>query len=90
VAVAPDRSVYIADANNHAVRRVDPQGIITTVAGVPGQAGFSGDGGRATAAKLNLPEGISVDRAGNLYIADVLNNRIRIVRAPVSSQGVRR
>lgn len=81
VAVAPDRSVYIADAYNHVVRRVDPSGIITTVAGVPRQAGFGGDGGPATAGKLNLPGGIYVDRAGNLYIADVLNNRIRLVRA---------
>lgn len=81
VAVAPDHSVYIADANNQVVRRVDPQGSISTVAGVGGQKGFSGDGGPATAAKLNLPEGIYVDRTGNLYIADVRNNRIRMVQA---------
>ncbi len=81
VSVGPDHSVYIADAHNHVVRRVDPQGVIHTVAGVGGQRGFSGDGGPATAAKLNLPEGIYVDRAGNLYIADVINNRIRLVRA---------
>jgi trimeric autotransporter adhesin len=79
VAVAPDHSVYIADALNQVVRRVDPTGIIRTVAGIGGQKGFSGDGGPATAAKLNLPEGIYVDRDGNLYIADVLNNRIRVV-----------
>jgi sugar lactone lactonase YvrE/mono/diheme cytochrome c family protein len=81
VSIGPDHSVYIADAHNHAVRRVDPQGNIHTVAGVAGQRGFSGDGGPATAAKLNLPEGIYVDRSGNLYIADVINNRIRMVRA---------
>jgi mono/diheme cytochrome c family protein/sugar lactone lactonase YvrE len=81
VAVGPDRSVYIADAHNHVIRKVDPQGVITTVAGTPGQRGFSGDGGPATAAKFNLPEGISVDRSGNIYVADVLNNRIRLVRA---------
>jgi hypothetical protein len=80
VAVGPDHSVYIADAYNHAVRRVDPAGIISTVAGIGGQKGFSGDGGPATAAKLNLPEGIFVDRDGKLYIADVLNNRIRMVQ----------
>jgi sugar lactone lactonase YvrE len=80
VAVAPDHSVYIADALNHVVRRVDPAGIITTVAGTGGQKGFSGDGGPATAAKLHMPEGIFVDRDGNLYIADVLNNRIRVVQ----------
>jgi sugar lactone lactonase YvrE/mono/diheme cytochrome c family protein len=82
VAVGPDHSIYIADAHNHVIRKVDPQGIITTVAGTPGQRGFAGDGGPATAAKFNLPEGISVDRSGNLYVADVLNNRIRLVRAP--------
>jgi sugar lactone lactonase YvrE/mono/diheme cytochrome c family protein len=81
VCVASDHSVYIADAHNEVVRRVDPQGIITTVAGTPGQKGFSGDGGPATSAKFNLPEGIYVDRSGNLYVADVLNNRIRMVRA---------
>jgi internalin A len=79
VAVAPDHSVYIADAHNNVVRRVDPLGVITTVAGIGGQKGFSGDGGPPTAAKLALPEGIYVDAAGNLYIADVLNNRIRMV-----------
>jgi trimeric autotransporter adhesin len=80
VAVGPDHSVYIADALNHVVRRVDPTGIIHTVAGVGGQKGFSGDGGPAAAARLNMPEGIYVDRDGNLYIADVLNNRIRVVQ----------
>jgi sugar lactone lactonase YvrE/mono/diheme cytochrome c family protein len=80
VAVAPDHSVYIADAYNQVVRRVDPQGRISTVAGTPGQAGFGGDNGAASSARLNLPEGVHVDRAGNLYIADVLNNRIRMVR----------
>jgi sugar lactone lactonase YvrE len=80
VAVGPDHAVYIADAYNHVVRRVDPTGIIRTVAGIGGQKGFGGDGGPATAAKLNLPEGIYVDRDGILYIADVLNNRIRVVR----------
>jgi sugar lactone lactonase YvrE len=79
VAVAPDHSVYIADAYNNVVRRVDPAGVISTVAGMGGEQGFSGDGGPATAAKLHLPEGIYVDHAGNLYIADVLNNRIRMV-----------
>jgi sugar lactone lactonase YvrE len=80
VAVAPDHAVYIADAHNNVVRRVDPTGVISTVAGVPGKKGFSGDGGAPTAAKLNLPEGIYVDRSNNLYIADVINNRIRIVQ----------
>jgi sugar lactone lactonase YvrE len=79
VAVGPDHCVYIADAHNNVIRRVDPSGVITTVAGIGGVKGFSGDGGAATAAKLNLPEGVYVDRAGNLFIADVINNRIREV-----------
>ena len=54
------------------------QGIITTVAG-SGQMGFSGDGGPATAASLSYPLGVAVDAAGNLYIADHGNNRIRKV-----------
>src|SRR5262249_17357639 len=80
VAVGPDHSVSIADATNNIARRVDPAGIITTVAGTPGKKGFSGDGGAPTAAKLNLPEGIYVDKGNNLYISDVINNRIRIVQ----------
>ena len=57
---------------------MDTRGIITTIAGT-GQPGFSGDGGSATAAQLNQPEDMEVDRAGNLYIADSANNRIRKV-----------
>jgi hypothetical protein len=79
VAVGPDHSVYICDAYNHAVRKVTPQGTITTVAGT-GVAGFSGDGKPAAKAQLNMPEGIFVDRSGVLYIADTLNNRIRMVK----------
>jgi len=80
VAVAPDHCVYIADAHNNVVRRVDPTGIITTVAGTAGKKGFAGDGGAPTVAKLNLPEGVYVDATNNLYISDVINNRIRVVQ----------
>ncbi len=69
-------NLYIADSSNQRVRRVNPAGIITTVAGNGAQA-FSGDGGRATRAALNAPSGITVDGSGNLYIADSGNNRIR-------------
>jgi sugar lactone lactonase YvrE len=62
------------------VRRVDAAtGIITTVAGVGGAGGFAGDGGKATAAKLSLPAGLAVDSAGNLFIADQGNYRVRKV-----------
>lgn len=71
-------NLYIADRENHRVRKVDVKGVITTVAG-NGTAGFSGDGGPAVQASLNLPAGVAVDSKGNLYIADRSNNRIRIV-----------
>lgn len=76
-------NLYIADRANHRVRRVDTKGTITTVAG-NGTAGFSGDGGPATKASLNLPSGLVVDSKGNLYIADRSNNRVRVV----SSNGI--
>jgi sugar lactone lactonase YvrE len=73
--------LYIADAHNHRVRRVDAAtGIITTAAGT-GQPGFSGDGAPATGARLDLPRGLSLDAAGNLFIADSRNQRIRRVDA---------
>ncbi len=76
VAVAPDGSVYIADTGNDRIRRVGPDGIITTVAGT-GNYGFSGDGGQATQAMLNYPSGVAVGPDGSLYIADSDNYRIR-------------
>ncbi len=74
-------NLYVADAGNNRVRRVDAgSGIITTVAG-NGSALFAGDGGPATLASLNLPTGVTFDANGNLYIADLGNNRIRRVEA---------
>ncbi|MET0405407.1 MAG: RHS repeat-associated core domain-containing protein [Cystobacter sp.] len=78
VAVGPDGSVYIADTYNHRIRRVDPAGIITTVAG-SGMEGFAGDGGPATQARLYLPHSVAVGPDGSLYIADTYNHRIRHV-----------
>jgi uncharacterized protein (TIGR03437 family) len=71
-------NLYIADTFNHCIRKVDTLGVITTVAG-DGLPGFSGDGGPATKARLNTPRGVSVDAAGNIWIADTYNNRIRVV-----------
>jgi uncharacterized protein (TIGR03437 family) len=74
-------NLYIVDSYNSNVRKVAPNGIITTVAGGGGQGGFAGDGGPATQALLTNPTGIAVDKSGNLYIADTGNNRIRLVGA---------
>ncbi len=84
VAVSADGSVYFADSGNNRVRRVGPDGIITTVAG-NGSGGFSGDGGLATAASLNNPSGIAVGGDGSLYIgvagiANSGNSRIRQIK----------
>ena len=70
--------LYIADSGNHAIRRVDPSGTISTVAGT-GTSGFSGDDGAATLARLSQPEDVSTDGYGTFFIADYLNNRIRQV-----------
>ncbi|RKN64978.1 hypothetical protein D7231_27210 [Streptomyces klenkii] len=78
VAVDGAGNLYIADRYNYRVRRVGPDGIITTVAG-NGTIGFGGDGGPATAAALNLPQCVVVDGAGNLYITDYGNERVRRV-----------
>jgi len=78
VAVSPAGIIYIADSNNHRIRKISPSGIISTVAGT-GVDGFSGDGGSAVLAKLGGPVGITFDAAGNLYIADLHNHRIRKV-----------
>jgi uncharacterized protein (TIGR03437 family) len=73
-------NLYFADLLNQRIREITPQGVISTVAG-NGTAGYGGDGGLATNAALQNPEGVSVDQAGNLYIADNYNNRIRKVSA---------
>jgi sugar lactone lactonase YvrE len=80
VAVDAAGNLYIADAGNDRVRKVSASGTITTVAGT-GTPGFSGDGGPATGAGLVYPSGVAVDAAGNLYIADTYNNRVRKVSA---------
>ena len=80
VSVDGEGNIYIADTFNHAVRRVDASGTITTVAGT-GEFGYSGDGGPAVEAQLNYPRGVEVDSDGNVYISDSLNHRIRRVDA---------
>jgi streptogramin lyase len=81
IAIDTANNLYIADRGNNVIRKVDAAtGIISTVAG-SGLAGFTGDGGIATKAKLNMPENIAIDRAGDLYITDFLNGRVREVSA---------
>jgi hypothetical protein len=78
--VASDGSgnLFIADSGNNVIRKVDPNGTITTTAG-NSSAGYSGDGGPATNASLSYPEGVALDSSGNLLIADSGNNVIRKV-----------
>lgn len=69
-------NLYIADTGNSRIRKVDGNGMITTIAG-DGIAGFSGDQGPASVAQLNLPSGIALDASGNIFVADTGNFRIR-------------
>jgi uncharacterized protein (TIGR03437 family) len=78
MALDPAGNLYVADSAGNRVRKIAPNGIITTVAG-SGRVGFSGDGGPATSATLNTPADVKVDSTGNLYIADAYNGRIRKV-----------
>lgn len=71
-------NLLIADDGLHVVRMIDAAGVIHTLAGT-GEAGFSGDGGPATTAALNVPTDVAVDLDGNSYVADGDNHRIRIV-----------
>jgi uncharacterized protein (TIGR03437 family) len=83
VAVDPAGNLYIAESGNNRIRKVS-NGVITTVAGI-GMWGFSGDNGPATSARFNAPGGLAVDSAGNVYVADTNNNRIRVLTPGGSS-----
>jgi sugar lactone lactonase YvrE len=78
IAVDKTGNLFIADCYNNRIRKITPGGVISTVAGT-GDAGYSGDGGVATSAKLNGPTGVATDTAGNLFIADYNNYRVRKV-----------
>ena len=78
--VTAANNVYIVDTFNNKIRKVDQAGVITTYAGT-GIVGSSGDGIQATSAALNYPQGVAVDRFGNVYIADTYNHFIRVVNS---------
>jgi len=80
VAVDDAGNLFIADTDNNRIRKVNAAGIIDTIAG-NGVAGFAGDGGPATLASFNHPTDVAVDRAGNLYVVDTDNHRIRRISA---------
>src|SRR5262249_22272060 len=71
-------NLYIAETGRHRIRKVSPDGVVTTVAGT-GTPGFTGNNGPATKAQLNFPLGVAVDGIGNLFIADTQNNYVRKV-----------
>jgi DNA-binding beta-propeller fold protein YncE len=77
VATMPDGGFVIADTGNHRIRRVSPNGTISTVAGT--DQDFSGDGGLATKGRLASPRGVAVGPGGDVLIADSLNDRVRRV-----------
>ena len=78
LAFDPEGNLYIADRENHRIRKIDTSGNISTFAGI-GEAGFSGDDGPSVKARLSLPSGVAIDKKGNLYISDRSNDRIRVV-----------
>ncbi len=80
VTIDKNGNIFIADRENHVIRKVTASGIMTTIAGT-GMAGYSGDGSSATFAQLNTPTGVAVDTLGNLYIADQQNHRVRKINS---------
>ncbi len=84
VAVDRQGDVYVAEATDQRVQVVRPSGVVSTVAGT-GRAGFNGDGLAATAAELDRPTGIAVDGAGDLFIADSANCRVRVLPAAAAT-----
>lgn len=87
IAIDTQDNIFVVDTENHCIRRIEPaSGFVTTVAGT-GHAGGEGDGGPATAARLRRPHGACVDAAGNLYIGDSENHRVRFV-SPAGQGGL--
>ncbi len=81
IAVDSNGNIYFSDYGNSCIRKIDANGIINTIAGIPGSSGYSGDNGPADQAQFYGPKGVAVDDIGNLYIADSYNNCIRKIDA---------
>jgi sugar lactone lactonase YvrE len=79
VATGPDGGLYVADCNNHAIRRITPAGVVSTFAGHAGESGHTD--GPASTATFRYPTGLAVDAAGNVYVADIGNHTIRKITA---------
>ena len=79
--------IYFPDQANNRIRAINPSGVIKTIAGT-GVLGYSGDGGPATAAKMNSPFGIMIDKFGSIYISDQNNNRIRKITCSIPYSGI--
>jgi len=75
VAVDNAGNVYVADCSNHTIRKATPDGVVTTLAGLAGNSGYADGGG--SVARFNSPNGVTVDKAGNVYVADKLNHMVR-------------
>ncbi len=86
VAVDAEGNLYIADTGNHCIRKVDTEGVITTLAGRCGEPGFKGDSDHPRWGKLRSPFGVALDQEENLYIADTFNHRIRVVYKHVAER----
>jgi sugar lactone lactonase YvrE len=82
IAVDASGNIYVADTNNSTIRKITPEGVVTTLAGTAGTSGYAD--GTGTAALFNKPQGITVDTSGNIYVADMDNNVIR----KITSEGV--
>lgn len=77
----PDGALYICDTDNHVIRRIDKNGVISTMAGTAGKKGYAGDGGPATAALLNEPYEVRFDAGGSLFFVERMNHLVRRVDA---------
>ena len=79
IIMGPDACLYVCDTYNHCLRKIDQKGVVSTIAGVGGKKGYSGDGGPATRALLNEPYEVRFDSKGNLFFVEMMNHLVRKV-----------